>query len=329
MAQRFVPWACARALLAVGLALIAPCAEAQDDFPSRPVRMLVPFPPGGVTDILARLIAPKMGEGLKQNVVIDNRPGANGNIAVETVAKSSPDGYTLLFGQVSNVAINPAIYPNLTFDTQRDLAPVALVASAPQLMVVSATSNYKSVADVLAAAKAKPGEVTFASSGNGSMAHMGLELMQLSAGIKFLHIPYKGAAPAVIDVIGGRADVFMAAVPSVAGQMRAGKLKAVAVTSATRTADMPEIPTLAESGFPGFEASNWFAVMGRAGTAPTIIARLNTEVNRALQADDVKARVAAEGGTVLGGSPVRLADQLAADLAKWRRVVKEAGIKLE
>src|SRR5262249_6739265 len=191
----------------------------------RALRLLVPFPPGGVTDILARLIAPKMGEGLKQNVLIDNRPGANGNIAVEAVAKSSPDGYTLLFGQVSNVAINPAIYSNLTFDTQRDLAPIALVASAPQLMVVSATSNYKSVADVLAAAKAKPGEVTFASSGNGSMAHMGLELMQLQAGIKFLHIPYKGAAPAVIDVIGGRGDGLLAATPAGAGHKAARQVQ--------------------------------------------------------------------------------------------------------
>mgnify|MGYP001316450325 CR=1 FL=1 len=319
----------AAAMLVAGTIAVADRAIAQDAFPVKPLRMLVPFPPGGVTDIIARLIAPKMSEGLKQNVLVENRPGANGNIAVDIVAKSQPDGYTLLFGQVSNLAVNPAVYRNIPFDPVRDLAPVALVASAPQIIVVSAGSGFKSVADVLAAAKAKPGEVTFASSGLGSMAHMGIELMQLSAGIKFLHIPYKGASPAIIDVIGGRAAVFMAAVPSVMGQMRGGKLRGIAVTSAKRVKDLPDIPTLAESGFPGYEGGNWFAVMGRAGTAPAIIARLNAEVNKSLDAPDVKARIASEGGTILGGTAAQLAAQLQADLVKWKRVVKEAGIKLD
>lgn len=311
---------------AIGASTPIVCAQ---DFPTRPVRMLVPFPPGGVVDILARLIAPRMGDGLKQSVLVDNRPGANGNIASDLVAKSQPDGYTILFAQVSNLAVNPAIYKNLTFDVLKDMAPVGMVAATPQIMVVSTAAKLQTIADVMAAVKARPGEITFASSGNGSMTHMGLELMQLSAGIKFLHVPYKGAAPAAIDVIGGRADLFMAAAPSVTGHIRSGKLKAIAVTSAKRIADLPDVPTLAESGFPGFETTNWFAVMGRAGTAAPIIARLNAVLNAALQDADVKAKIAAEGGEVLGGPPERLAQQLAADLAKWQRVVKEADLKLE
>ncbi len=316
---------------AVILALAAGAVPviAQDSFPTKPLRMLVPFPPGGVVDLLARLIAPRMGDGLKQTVLVDNRPGANGNIASEVVAKSQPDGYTLLFAQVSNLAVNPAIYKNVPFDPIKDMAPVGLVAATPQIMVVSTAAKLQTIAEVMAAVKARPGEVTFASSGNGSMTHMGLELMQLSAGIKFLHIPYKGAAPAAIDVIGGRADLFMAAAPSVNGHMRSGKLKAIAVTSAKRMADLPDVPTLAESGFPGFETTNWFAVMGRAGTPATIIARLNAVLNTALLDADVKAKIASEGGEVLGGPPENLAKQLATDLAKWQRVVKEADLKLE
>lgn len=315
--------------LSVGIVAVTGTARAQDAYPSKPLRMLVPFPPGGVVDILARLLAPLMGEGLKQNIVVENRPGANGNIAVENVAKSAPDGYTLLFAQVSNVAVNPALYPKIPFDPIKDLAPVALVAQAPQVMVVPVDSPIKSVADLLAAARTRPGEVIFASSGNGSMTHMGIELMQLSARIKFNHIPYKGAAPAVIDVVGGRADVFMAAMPSVTGQMRGGKLRAIAVASAARVEDLPDVPTLGESGFAGFESGNWFAVMVRAGTPEAVIARLNREVNNAVGNADLVARVKREGGTVLGGTPAQLAEQLATDLAKWKRVVAEAGIKLE
>ncbi len=317
------------AAVASVLALGVAPTLAQDAFPTKPLRMLVPFPPGGVVDLLARLIAPRMGEGLKQNVLVDNRPGANGNIASEIVAKSQPDGYTLLFGQVSNLAVNPAIYKNVPFDPIKDMAPVGLVAATPQIMVVSSAAKLQSIAEVIAAVKAKPGEVTFASSGNGSMTHMGLELMQLSAGIKFLHVPYKGAAPAAIDVIGGRADLFMAAAPSVKGHMRSGKLKAIAVTSAKRIPELPDVPTLAESGFPGFETTNWFAVMGRAGTPAPVIARLNAVLNAALADADVKAKIATESGEVLGGSPDRLAKQLATDLAKWKKVVKEANLKLE
>lgn len=317
-------------VLACVAALSLGCpAAAQDGYPAKPIRLVVPFPPGGVVDILARLVGPRMGEGLGQGIVIDNRAGANGNIATELVARSQPDGYTLLLGQITNLAINPALYRNIPFDPVKDLAPVGLVASAPQLMVVSTGSGFRSVADVMAAARARPEEVTFASSGNGSLAHLGQELMSQQAGVRFLHVPYKGAAPAVIDVVGGRAEVFMAAVPSVLGQVRGGKLRMLAVTSATRHPDLPEVPTLAESGFPGYDASNWFAIMGRAGTPGAIVARLNAELNRTLAAPDIRAKIAHEGARPLGGTPQQLADVLAADLAKWRKVVADSGAKAD
>lgn len=321
-----------RRLLAFSFALtalgIAPVI-AQDAYPSRPIRVVIPFPPGGVVDILARMFTPKFGEGLKQNIVIDNRGGANGNIAVEMVAKSQPDGYTLLFGQVSNLAVNPAIYPNVPFDPVKDLAPVGLVAATPQLLVVGASSKLQSVADMIAAAKAKPGELTYASSGQGSLGHMGFELMQLSAGLKLVHIPYKGAGPALIDVMGGRAELFVAAMPALIGHIRGGKLRALAIMTAARRADLPNIPTLSEAGFPGYESSNWFAIMARAGTPPAIIQRLNAEINRTIEAPEVKAKYEHEGAAMLGGTPEQLAKQLATDLDKWKRVVKEAGIKVE
>ena len=209
-------------LLAALLAVAGPPAHAQTAFPSKPIRMMVPFPPGGFVDILTRVMTPRMAEGLGQPVLIDNRPGANGNIAIDTVAKSAPDGYTLVLAQVSNLAINPSIYKDLPFDPIKDLTPIGFVATASQVMVVSAASEFKSVADVMAAAKAKPGEIMFASSGNGSLGHLGMELMQQQAGIKFLHIPYKGASPAVIDVMGGRAHLFVAAMPSVIGRSAPG-----------------------------------------------------------------------------------------------------------
>ena len=317
-------------VLACVAALSLSCpAAAQDGYPAKPIRLVVPFPPGGVVDILARLVGPRMGEGLGQGVVIDNRAGANGNIATELVARSQPDGYTLLLGQITSLAINPALYRNIPFDPVKDLAPVGLVAAAPQLMVVATGSGFMSVADVMARARARPGEVTFASSGNGSLAHLGQELMSQQAGVKFLHVPYKGAAPAVIDVVGGRAEVFMAAVPSVLGQVRGGKLRMLAVTSATRHPDLPEVPTLAESGFPGYDASNWFAIMGRAGTPGAIVARLNAELNRTLAAPDIRSKIAHEGARPLGGTPQQLADVLAADLAKWRKVVADSGAKAD
>lgn len=313
---------------AIGSAAITAPAAAQD-FPTKPVRMLIPFPPGGFVDILGRLVAAKMSDHLGQNVLVDNRPGANGNIALDAVAKSAPDGYTIIQAQVSNLAVNPALYKDLPFDPLKDLAPVGFVGTASQVMVVAAGSQIQSVADMVAAAKAKPGELMFASSGNGSLGHLGFELIQQQAGIKFTHVPYKGAAPAVIDVIGGRAHLFIAAMPSVIGHIRGGKLKAIAVTARQRAPELPDVPPLNEAGFPGYETTNWLAIMTRAGTQQPVIDRLNAALEKALQNDDAKARFAKEGATVRTSTPKELGDVLAADITKWRNVVTKAGIKIQ
>lgn len=307
---------------------IAPVA-AQERYPSRAVRLLVPVPPGGVLDILARLLAPRMSDALKQNIIVENRAGANGNIAVEFVAKSQPDGLNVLFGQVSNLTVNPAIYPNIPFDTLRDLAPVGLVASTPQLMAVSANSKLQSVVDMVREARAKPGTLTFASAGQGSLGHLAFELIQISGGIKLVHIPYKGASPALIDLLGGRGDLIILAQPALMGHIRSGKMRALAILTSSRASDLPNLPTLSESGFPGIESSNWFALMVRAGTPEPIIMRLNSELNRALEDKDLRAKYVQEGATPIGGSVQQLAEQIKVDLAKWKRVVTEAGIKIE
>jgi tripartite-type tricarboxylate transporter receptor subunit TctC len=313
---------------AVSLMLTTSFLRAQE-FPTKPIRLVVPFPPGGFVDILARYTAPRMSEALGQNVLVDNRPGANGNIAIDVVAKSQPDGYTLVYAQVSNLAVNPALYKDLPFDVLKDLAPVGFVATAPQVLVVGAGSDLKTVADVIATAKAKPGELMFASSGNGSLGHLGSEAMQQHAGIKFTHVPYKGAAPAVVDVMGGRAHLFIAAMPSVIGQIRAGKLRALAVTSLTRAPELPDVPPLSEAGFPGYTTTNWLAIMGRAGTPAPVIAKLNAALNKAMSGEDIKAQFAKEGATVMTSTPEKLGQDLAADLVKWAKVVKDANVKLD
>ncbi len=321
--------AVASAAIATLLAAAHVAPAAAQEFPSKPIRMIVPFPPGGFVDILGRQLAQKLGETLGQNVLVDNRPGANANIGIEVVAKSAPDGYTLVQAQVSNLTVNPAVYKDLSFNVQKDLAPVGFVAAASQVLVTGAESPIKTVADLIAIAKAKPGELMFASSGNGSLGHLGLEVMQQQAGIKFTHIPYKGAAPAVVDLMGGRAHLFIAATPSVIGQIRAGKLRALAVTAMTRIPDLLDAPPLNESGFPGYETQNWLAVMARAGTPPAIITRLNSALNKALADPDLKMRFTKEGADVLAGTPQQLGDRIAADLVKWAKVVKDAGIKME
>ena len=315
-------------LAALALAALATAAPAQD-YPARPIRLIVPFPPGGGTDIAGRTIANKLSETVKWTFVVENKPGAGGNLGVEQAAKSPPDGYTLVVGQTSNLAINPALYANLPYDPQKDLSPVALIVSAPVVLVVATNSPYKSLGDLVAAAKRDPGAVTFASPGSGTVSHLTGELLQRAAGVKFTHVPYKGASQAMTDLLGGQVQSFMSSVPSALAQVRGGRLRAVVVTSAKRAAQMPEVPTIAESGYPGFDAITWYGLLAPAGTPAVIIARLNAELNRALATPDVRERLAAEGGEVLGGSPERFASLLKADRAKWGRVVKESGAKVD
>src|SRR5437879_4313886 len=302
----------ATAFVSLALALFAGAAMAQA-YPAKPIRLIVPFPPGGGTDIAGRTIANKLSETVKWTFVVENKPGAGGNLGVEQAAKSPPDGYTLVVGQTSNLAINPALYANLPYDPQKDLSPVARSVSAPVWLVVATNSPYKSLGDLVAAAKRDPGAVTFASPGSGTVSHLTGELLQRAAGVKFTHVPYKGASQAMTDLLGGQVQSFMSSVPSAIAQVRGGRLRAVVVTSAKRAAQMPEVPTIAESGYPGFDAITWYGLLAPAGTPAVIIARLNAELNRALATPDVRERLAAEGGEVLGGSPERFASLLKAD----------------
>lgn len=304
-------------------------AQAQPAYPTKAVRLIVPFPPGGGTDILARVIGNKLTETLGQPVVIENKPGAGGNIGVDLVAKSAPDGYTIVIGQTSNLAVNPTLYPDLPYNPQKDLAPIALVADAPLVMVVAAKSPFKSLGDVIAAAKAKPEDVTFASPGNGTVAHLSGELVQKAANVKFQHIPYKGAAQALTDLMGEQVQIYMSSIPTALAQIKGGKLRALAVTSTKRVQDLPDVPTVAESGFPGFESSTWFGLLAKAGTPEPIIKRLNADVSRVLQMPEVREKIAAEGATVLGGTPEQFAAFLKDEGVKWGKVVKDSGAKVE
>jgi tripartite-type tricarboxylate transporter receptor subunit TctC len=314
------------ACLTIALALFISAAAAQG-YPAKPIRLIVPFPPGGGTDISARTVANKLSEGGKWTFVVENKPGAGGNLGVEQAVKSAPDGYTLVIGQTSNLAINPALYAKLPYDPLKDLSPVALIVSAPVVLVVAANSNYRSLADLIGSARSET--VTYASPGNGTVSHLSGELLQHAAGVKLTHVPYKGAAQALTDTLGGQVQSFMSSVPSALGQIRSGRLRALAVTSAKRSQELPAVPTIAESGYPGFEASTWYGLLVPAGTPAPIIVLLNTEVNRVLATREVRDRLASEGGDTLGGSPERFAAFLAAEHAKWGRVVRESGAKVD
>jgi tripartite-type tricarboxylate transporter receptor subunit TctC len=325
-----------RALLALACAtaiggLLGPqdAALAQASYPTKPVRLIVPFPPGGGTDILARVIGAKLTEALGQPVVVENKPGAGGNIGVDLVAKSAADGYNMVIGQTSNLAVNPTLYPDLPYDPQKDLAPISLVADAPLVLVVPANSPFKTLGDVINAAKGKPEEVTFASPGNGTVSHLRGELLQKAANVKFQHIPYKGASQALTDLMGGQVQTYMSSIPTALAQIKGGKLRALAVTATKRVSDLPEVPTVAESGFPGFESSTWFGFLVKAGTPEPIVKRLNTEVVKVLQMPEVREKIAAEGAAVLSGTPDQFTAFLKDEIVKWGKVVKDSGAKVE
>ena len=307
--------------------LLATTASAQD-YPRKPIKLIVPFPPAGGTDIMSRVVAQKLSDTNKWTVVIDNRPGAGGNIGVDAAVKSAPDGYTLVMGQTSNLAINATLYKNLPYDPMKDLVPVALVGEGPIAIAVRAESPLKSLADLIAAAKAKPGAVTMASPGSGTVAHLsGVRLMQ-AANVKFEHIPYKGASAAIPDLLGGSVDFYMSSVPSVQSQAAAGRMRILAVTSKRRSPIFPNVPTVGES-FPGFEAVTWFGILAPAGTPAPIIEKLNAEINKALQDPAVRKSIEKEGGEVLGGTAQHFADLMKSDLASWAAVVKASGAKVD
>ncbi|SFD64908.1 tripartite tricarboxylate transporter substrate binding protein [Paracidovorax konjaci] len=313
----------------VAAATFATGAAAQAAWPAKPIRLIVPFPPGGGTDMIARTVAQKLADQNRWNVVVDNRPGAGGNLGVDAAAKSAPDGYTLVMGQTSNLAINPSLYAKLPYDPLKDLVPVALVSSAPIVMAAPANSPYKTFADVVAAAKARPDGITLGYSGNGTVAHLAGELAENAAGIKLRHVPYKGASQAMTDLVGGQIDLYMSAVPTLLGQVRNGKLRAVMITSLKRSDQLPQTPTLAESGYKDFEAASWFGVLAPAGTPAPIVQQLNKAINQALAQPDVAEKLRSEGGDVLGGTPEKFSALLKAEVPRWAKIVKDSGASLD
>ena len=321
------------ALVAAAMALVAgvaaPDASAQAAWPSKPIRIVVPFPPGGTTDILARAAAQKMAEAWKEQAVIDNRPGAGGNIGAELVAKAPADGYTMLMGTVGTHAINASLYAKMPYDHVKDFAPVILVAAVPNVMVVHPSVPAATVAEFIAWAKANPGKVNFASSGSGTSIHLAGELFKTQTGLAMTHVPYKGSAPAIADLIGGQVQVMFDNLPSALPQIRGGKLRALAVTSRERANALPDVPTVAESGLPGFEASSWFGLLAPTGTPREVVVRVNAEIARWLASSDAKDKLASQGAIAAGGTPEDFVSHIAAETAKWQKVVRESGAKVD
>lgn len=314
-------------LIVAFLVLAWSVAVAAQPFPSKPIRMLVGFAPGGAPDILARVLGQRLSEALEQPILVENRAGATGNIAADAVAKSAPDGYTLLMATVS-VAIGPAVQ-KLGFDPARDFEPVAMVASVPLILVTHPSVAANSVKELIELAKAQPGKLNYASVGHGSPQHLTGELFRLLGGVNVVHVPYKGGAPATQAILAGEAQMFFAGMPPAMPHVRAGKVRALAVTSAKRSPAAPEVPTVAEAGLPGFEADNWHAILGPRGIPADIVGRLNVEINRALARSEIKQRLSSEGAEPWIATPAETGRHLRTEMEKWAKVVKAAGIKAE
>ncbi|MEO8389367.1 MAG: tripartite tricarboxylate transporter substrate binding protein [Polaromonas sp.] len=318
-----------RAALGLALATAFSTTVLAQAWPARPIRLIVPFPAGGGTDIIARELGNKLTGTTGWTIIIDNKPGSGGNLGVDAAAKAPADGYTLVLGQTSNLAINPTLYSKLPYDPQKDLTPVSLVASAPLVLVVAADSPYKTLADLVSAAKAEPGTLNYATSGNGTVAHLATELFQKTANARLTHVPYKGAAQGATDLIGGQVQVYVSSVPTLIGHIKNGKMRALAVTSATRADDLPQVPTVAESGYKGFDAVTWFGIVGPAALPKEITKRLNAEINKALQAPDLQKKLGDQGAHIAGSTSEKFATLIREDIARWSKVVKESGAKID
>jgi tripartite-type tricarboxylate transporter receptor subunit TctC len=320
--------AVAVAALAAAAVFNAPAAHAQV-YPNKPIRMVVGFPSGGAPDTLARIVSEKISPSWGQPVVVDNKPGAGGNIGAEAVAHAPADGYTLAMGTVGTHSINGALYSKMPYDMVKDFAPVILVATTPNVLVVHPDVPAKNVAELIAMAKAKPGGLTFGTPGVGTSPHVAGEMFNAMAGVKITHVPYKGRAMAIPDLLGGHITMMFDNLPSALPVVKEGKLRALGITSAKRSPSAPDIPTLAEQGLPGFEADSWFAIFAPANTPKDVVAKLNAELNRIYSLPDVQAKLRTLGLEPVLGTPERLASYQRAEIAKWARVVKESGAKAE
>lgn len=315
-------------LASLVLVLSAGVVTAQDKYPNKSIRVIVPVAPGGGTDFIARLIGQKLSEAWGQPVIVDNRPGGAGNLGVEIAAKAVPDGYTLVI-PITSFPINPSLYSKLPFDTVRDFAPITLVASAPLLLVVNPGAQANSVKELIALAKARPGQLNYANSGAGTTAHLAGELFKRMAGVDIVSIAYKGGGPAVIDLIAGNVQIYFSTVPAALPQVKAGRLRALAVTSSKRLNEIPEIPTVSESGLPGFEVVAWFGMFAPGKTPQPIVKKLNGEVVGILGMPDVREKMSGQGLIPGGNTSEELGVFLKAEIAKWSKLIKEANIRIE
>ena len=318
-------WSIAAAALAA--AVFAATAQPQD-YPAKPIRVVVPFPPGGGTDLMARTVVQKLGESLGATVVIDNRGGAGGTIGTEAAAKSPPDGYTLLVVSGAH-AINPSLYRKLPYDTVRDFAPVTMFTSGPGLLVVHPSVPARTVKEFIALAKSRPGQLNYASAGIGTPPHLAGELFKTMAGVDMVHVPYKGNGPAYTDLVGGHVSVMFPTIPTAIPHVRAGKLRALAVTTRQRTAVAPELPTISESGVPGFDVSSWYGLLAPAGTPAAVVTRLQREIAKVLRLPEVGEKLVAQGLDLVGNTPEEFAAILKSEIAKWAKVVKASGARVD
>ena len=318
-----------RCLLLVLTVILLPGICSAQSFPARPIRIVVAYTAGGSGDIVARAVAQKMAEGLGQQVVVDNRPGANGNIGTEHVAKSPPDGYTLLMGSDIQFAISPNTYAKLPFDPERDFEPVSMVALLELVLAAHPSLPAANVRELISVAKANPGKINYASTGPGSTHHLSIEMLKILGGMDLTHVPYKGSAQALPDLISGQVQVMLLGIPQTLPYLKSGKLKALAVGAARRSVLLPDVPTIAEAGFPGFEANNNWSLFAPAGTSKEIVSKLYSEIVRIVSLPDIRERFIAMGLEPVGSTPAELAARMRNDRAKWARVIRETGIRIE
>ena len=314
--------------LAAACVVAAPPATGQG-YPTKPVKLVVPFPPGGSLDFAGRLIAQKLTEAWSQSVVVENKPGASGNIGADLVAKAPADGYTILLGALSTHAVNPSLYASMPYDAVRDFAPITLIAVTPNVLVVNANSPVRNVAEFIAYTKANPGKLSFGSGSNGSAGHLAGELYKVETGTDAVHIPYKGGAPATQALLAGDTQFMFDNLANAMAQVKGGKLRALAVTTARRSSLAPDLPTMAEAGLPGFDISTWYGLFAPAGTPSAIVAKWNADVTKILNAPDVRARFVADGAEPVPDTPEQFSQFIAAELAKYARIVKASGAKID
>ena len=317
------------ALLLAALGAGTAFAQGAASYPGKPIRIVVPFPAGGTTDILARAVGNDMHKAWGQAVVVENRPGAGGNLGSDVVAKAAPDGYTLLVGAVSPQAINVSLYPKMPYDVMRDFAHITLIAAVPNLLEVHPSVPVKTVKELIDLAKSKPGKLSYASSGNGTSIHLSAELFKTMAGVDMLHIPYKGSAPAVTDLLAGQVQLMFDNLPSSIAQVKAGKLRPIAVTTLKRSPALPDVPTIAESGLPGYDASSWFGMHAPAGTPKDIIGKIHAVVTKSLHTPEMMERLSTQGAQPVGNTPEEFTEFLRVEIAKWAKVVKASGARID